>query len=378
MTTKTKFAVYAAIPSLVVVGLLVLVWRGTHEGPVERGKNLNMEAWAQSYLERDLPVPQPGPRDGVWGERLRPKARHGLLGWHEPEISIPGILDVDQQGVQTYRSHEEPSKTVLILGGSVAFGSYASTISQTYFHVMGKALDRSGSPCDIHVVAAGAWKSAQEVRALLLHFRRVEPDLVLFLNGLNDLTSGATSRALYRERTTPSDGSEWTPSYHEHDYEQRVTDYLENMKSAAGIITAAGSQMLVALQPSLVERKQPTRIERELLEASLKPHASADALAESYDAMRRGLEQLARSPNVYFADCSRVFGEERETTLVDLWHFGDAGQRILGAALAQEVSRILGSGMHAGGSPSRRATTELTTQQIGLEDRPGYADRALP
>lgn len=344
--TKVRFAIFAAIPSLLVVGLglAVLGWYRTHKDPVEQGRNLNLEAWELSYVERELPIPRSGPRDGVWGERLRPKVRHTALGWHEPHVSIPGILDVDKNGVQTYQSREEPKKTVLILGGSVAFGSYASTISRTYFHLMGEILDREGAPCDVHVVAAGAWKSVQEVKALMLHFPTIEPDLVIFLNGLNDLTSGATSRALYRERTATSDGSEWTPSYHEHDYEQRVADYLANMRTAAGFITASQSDMLVVLQPSLVEREQPSEIERELLEASLKPHASASALAESYEEMRRGLARLARSSNIHFADCSRVFHEEQETTLVDLWHFGDAGHRILGVAVAQEVLTILRPG----------------------------------
>lgn len=106
-------------------------------------------------------------------------------------------------------------------------------------------------------------------------------DLIVFLNGLNDLTNGATAKTLYGEKIQPADGSSWTPLYHAHDYRQRVSDYLNNMDAAWTISHKAGCDMLVVLQPSLVERASRTKIEEALLKGSLVPHASAQAFTES-------------------------------------------------------------------------------------------------
>jgi hypothetical protein len=114
------------------------------------------------------------------------------------------------------------------------------------------------------------------------------------------------------------------------------------MNKAADLTAALRSDFLVVLQPSLVERTRRTSIENLLLEGSLKPHASAAALLESYEAMRRGLNDRARSTNVKFLDCSRVFNKEPATTFSDIWHFSDFGHEILARTMANEIALILG------------------------------------
>jgi hypothetical protein len=234
--------------------------------PVSRGVQINRQAWELSFAERGLPVPASGPREGYWGSRLGHKIPHANLGWHEPAIAVPGLLEIDDRGFQHYTSADRNKANVLILGGSVAFGAYASEISKTYFHVIGAELERQSVPADLTIVAAGAWKSIQELKALKLYGPTLKPDLVIFLNGLNDLTNGATSRTLYGEPITTLDGSKWTPLYHTHDYHQRVVDYLQNMRWATEFTRMLRSDLLVVLQPSLAERARRTRMENVLLE----------------------------------------------------------------------------------------------------------------
>lgn len=318
------------------------LWGRKYLDPVSRGIDLNQRAWKLSYIERGLPVPSSGPREGFWGARLGPKVADPILGWHEPYTLTPSLLDIDREGFQRYKSAADKKHRVMIIGGSVAFGAYASTISTTYFNVIGSILnDDKLTSSDIIVLAGGAWKSIQELKALQLYGESVKPNLVVFLNGLNDLTSGATSRTLYDQRTPTSDGSEWTPLYHAHDYKQRVADYLENMHAAARTAAALRSDMLVVLQPSLVDRENRTEIEEILLQGSLKPYLSAIALTDSYESMRGGLQALAQFPGVYFLDCSKIFDQERKTTSTDIWHFSDVGHRILGKAMAEKISAIL-------------------------------------
>ena len=254
---------------------------------------------------------------------------------------MPGLLDVDEHGLQRYRAAAKKKRRVLILGGSVAFGAYASSIGTTYFHVIGADLERLRTPADLTVVASGAWKSIQELRALEVYGPALRPDVVVFLNGLNDLTNGANSRTLYGDRVATLDGTGWTITYHEHDYDQRVSDYLENMRRAAELAASLESDTLVILQPALVEREQPTELEDRLLTGSLLPHASAEALTRSHEAMRAGLAAYQRAGLLQFLDCSRAFDRERATTFADMWHFSDFGHTILGQSIATRIALML-------------------------------------
>ncbi len=319
------------------------LWGRKYLDPVSRGIDLNQRAWELTYIERGLPVPSSGPREGYWGARLGPKVPDPILGWYQSTAFISGLLDIDRQRFQRYISAADKKHRVIILGGSVAFGAHASAITKTHFNVIGYTLD--GDPnlrsSDIIVLGSGAWKSIQELNALRLFGDIVKPDLVVLLNGLNDLINGATSRTLYGQRIPTRDGSKWTPLYHANDYKQRVADYLNNMRAAARTAAAMRSDMLVVLQPSLVDRENRTEIEEVLLQGSLEPRISGIALTDSYESMRRGLHALAQISGVYFLDCSRIFDQERETTFSDIWHFSDVGHRILGKAMAKKISAIL-------------------------------------
>jgi lysophospholipase L1-like esterase len=339
---RLRLATFALTPAFVLACALAVFWWWRPP----QGKALNQLAWESTFSERGLPVPPSGPRDGYWGARLAAKVPDDRLGWHEAAVAVPGLLDIDANGQQHYRSGQNPKRSVVIFGGSVAFGGYASSIATTYFHVLGDALQRLGTPADITVVASGAWKARQEGVALEHYGTSPPPDLIVFLNGLNDLTSGAASDTLFGQQTATRDGSSWTQDYHAHDYDQRVADYLEIMRRVGLFTRMRGNAALVVLQPSLAERAQRTSIEERLLDLSLVPHESASALQRSYQAMRDGLANFERSGTIQFLDCSRLFDSERATTFTDLWHFSDAGHRLLGEAMAGEIAAVLGARPH--------------------------------
>jgi len=340
---REKHIFFYAIISIIIIPLIIVffLWYPKQFDPVKLGKQINQSAWEHSYIERSLPIPPNGPREGYWGARIGTRIAHPYLGWHEPSIFISGLLDIDKNGFQYYKSDAKHRYHILILGGSVAFGAYASSVSRTYFNIIGKELAHYSTPSDITIIASGAWKSIQEIRALELYGQTLKPDLVVFLNGLNDLTNGATSKSLYGQRIETIDGSEWTVLYHAHDYEQRVKDYLIGMKRADEIIHKLESKLVIVLQPSLVERSNRTQIEESILKLALKPHKSSAALRKSYNSMRQGLREIARSSRIHFIDYSQVLNGEKATIFADLWHFSDVGHGILGKALARKISIIL-------------------------------------
>jgi len=308
---------------------------------INRGGDLNKKAWESSYRERNLPVPSAGPREGYWGARLGEKVHDELTVWREPEVHLAGLMDIDGLGRQYYHSPGKARHRILILGGSVASGANASGIPATYFNIIGAELARRGLPVEIVIVAAGAWKSSQEVRALQGQLEKFNPDLVVFLTGLNDLTNGSTSRSLYGEPTATADGSKWTVLYHAHDYEQREDDFLANMQAARELTAKHGSEMLIVLQPSLNERARRTPVEEQLLKLSLQPHTSSAALANSYASIRNRLSVQALNGTVLFLDCSKIFDSEKETVFTDIWHFTDFGHRLLGKTMADKIAGII-------------------------------------
>ena len=231
---RLKLVVFSLVPAGLVAAVLATAyavwWRPARE-LAEGGKPLNERAWESSYTERGRAVPPSGPREGYWGVRLGAKVFDPHTGWHEPHVVIPGLVDIDERGLQRYVAAGADKQRVLVVGGSVAQGAYSSSIDTTYFHVLGTELERLGTPADVTVVAAGAWKSLQELPALATYGPELHPDVVVVIDGLNDLTKGATARALYGQAVPTADGSAWSITYHTHDYEQRVADYLGRLSA---------------------------------------------------------------------------------------------------------------------------------------------------
>ena len=361
---RLKLAVFALTPALVLAAVLTVAWRWWR---APEGKALNALAWESSYTERGQSVPEGGPRGGYWGARIGPKVRDEKLGWREPKTSDPGRLAIEERGLQYYRTTASPKRQVMIIGGSVAFGAYASSIATTYFNVLGAELERLGTPADLAIVAAGAWKAGQEARALVMYEPTIRPDLVVFVNGLNDLTVGSRASTVFGEKTPTRDGSPWTEGYHEHDYDERVANYLAVIRSVGAYARSVGvSPPLIVLQPSLVERAHRTAIEERLLAISLLPHASAAVLQQSYRAMRNGLAEMERSGLLYFLDCSSVFDTERATTFADLWHFSDFGHRLLGMAMAERMSVAV---QHPVERRTHVPNARLTGREIGVRSQ---------
>jgi len=272
------------------------------------GKELNKFAWDASFKERGLPVPRGGPRDGLWGSGIPRWVRDPVLGWHEAEVHRPGLVDEDALGVQRLPT-EGAKASVLILGGSVAWGAYASTLSETYFAHLAEELRRAGTPADVTVVAAGAWTSENELKALRLHAPGLRPDVVVFLDGLNDLTEGP-------------EASENT----------RVLRYLDHLHEGRDVAETLGARVVIALQPVLTGKRHKTRIERRILQLMAKEVAFVPT---AFPRMRAGLRGLEDAQGTRFVDCSDAFSGEAATTFTDVWHFADPGHRLLSRCLAE-------------------------------------------
>ena len=96
----------AALPTLVtaVICLGIFFWYRARHDPLALGKDLNRTAWEATYTERGQTVPPSGPREGYWGARLGQKVGDPNTEWHEPAVTVPGLLEIDAQGYQRFAS----------------------------------------------------------------------------------------------------------------------------------------------------------------------------------------------------------------------------------------------------------------------------------
>ena len=305
------WCITAALPLLCAAGS----WRfwSTRQPTLTGGKKLNRAAWEASFEERRLPVPS-GPRDGFWGGRMPPWVRHPEIGWHEAEAHLPGLVEEDANGMQRLRV-EGAEAHVLLLGGSVAWGAYASRIEETYFAHLARRLAEAGVPADLTVLAAGAWTSENELKALRCHGPSLRADVVVFLDGLNDLTQGA-----------------------ELPEQARVRRYLDHLHEARDVAQTLGASVLISLQPTLTAKRRKTPFEQRILELMAD---KVEMVPTAYAWMRVGLRGLEDDRGTRFVDCSDAFSRERATTFTDIWHFGDPGHRLLGRCLADGLVPML-------------------------------------
>jgi lysophospholipase L1-like esterase len=276
------------------------------------GIYLNRRAWQSSFSERGLVPPEYGPRDAYWGGRLLPQNKTVYPAHMEAELNVPGYIQVDKKGFQhVFTTNPPPAHRLLVLGASVAYGAYASTYSNTYFSILARRLDKMGHRIDVSVLASGGWLSWDEVVAFVVKAVDRNDDILIVLNGLNDIVKDPNN--------------------------EKVAQYLQNMRVIKFLARARGSTLVFALQPFLPQKPVKSPLEQRVMACS----EGCDSLEPYYEQMKKGLAALKNDQDVFFLDCSGAFDSEKYTIFADVFHFSDYGHELLGKMLADEVDTIL-------------------------------------
>ena len=331
----------------------------------QEGLELNKKAWDASFSERGLTVPPGGPREGFWGSRIGLKTTDPLTLWREPAKSMSGLFEMDDNGWE-HAGSPEAKYRILILGGSVAWGAYASQEKTSYFHRLSDRLAQMGLPARITVIASGGWVSDQELLALTARGLALRPDIVVFLDGFNDLTN---------KPDVPMG--------------TRALDYLANATAAIDFCSARQMKVAFFLQPFLSEKPNPSVLEKLILalpfnpddtdDGTLSPLERAHALKElrtGVEVLREGLRSaINRSTLASFTDCSGIFNDQKATTFSDYCHFSDPGHEILARAMAEHLAALLQ--MTSVSDPARgdRAGTGLPGNPALSPGRPPAPER---
>jgi hypothetical protein len=230
------------------------------------------------------------------------------------------LIDVDAAGIQHVGPHGRADVNILIIGGSVAFGAYASAIDKTYFVLLHEMLLRESIDADISVLAAGGWLSGDELAAFAEKELKLDPDVVLFLNGLNDLLENEDAVSGY-------------------DHVHRSHYYLRNMRTAGALAVANGIKVVYMLQPSLRDKKRKSFLEERIMHATFgdQPHPDFELIGS-------GLRKLVSTDGMYYVDLSHIMDDETVTTFADAFHFSDPGHELLAIAMTRSLLPILRDG----------------------------------
>jgi lysophospholipase L1-like esterase len=284
------------------------------------GYKLRESAWESSFTERGLSVPPGGPREGIRGEGITPlKCAVSDCNFRK---FVPGIIEINDDGLQTAGGSENPYPHILIVGGSAAWGAGASDIANTYFSQLYGMLKNEFPDAKISVLAYYGSTSNTDLSSFVRKGLDANPDLVVFINGLNDLTVKGQLRH--------SDAS----------------DYILNMKTAALIAERNGIPAVIVRQPFPGGKKNKTELEKRIMEISIKDYGKT--VIPLYKHIGKMLEEMAKAGEIYYIDAADCFDDETATTFNDQWHFSDPGHKLLAvrihAGLIPILSEVLGKG----------------------------------
>ncbi len=281
------------------------------------GAELNRAAWEASYTERGQPVPPVGPREGFWAKRIRPQQYPcGDLDACERTQTIPILVQIDGRGFQHVGGGADAFPRVLFVGGSVAFGAYASTIQTTYFAVLHKLLEEEFPGLGISILARNGSVGLEDFESFALRGAEVQPDMVVFLGGLNDLMN--------RPGKSPEEG---------------LRKYRRSVRLAAELARLRELSTVFIIQPFLGSKAHKTQLERRLLDLTIEDYE--DQVTPWYRRLAGEASELAAREGAAFFDYSDLLAQEEKTTFADQWHFSDFGHVILAAALADDLGPLL-------------------------------------
>lgn len=318
----------ALITILITIGAIELAARLTPDGgrlsvieiidklrgdgdPV--GEKLRRTAWEASFTERGMSAPPGGPREGIWGEGITPlRCAMSDCAFRK---SVPGVIEVDDRGFQTVGTKEAPYPHILIVGGSVAWGAGASDIGNTYFSRLLEMLKDQYPDASISVLAYYGSTSGTDLGAFVRRGLDAEPDIVVFINGLNDLTVKGQSR------------------------QTDASDYILNMKTAALIAGRNGIPAAVVRQPFPGGKTNKTELEKRIMELSNKDYEKT--ITPLYKHIGKLLEETARAGEIYYIDAADCFNDETATTFNDQWHFSDPGHELLARKIYAGLAPVL-------------------------------------
>ena len=259
---------------------------------------------------------------------------------------------------------------IFILGGSVAKGYGATTPQKKFYKILEKKLKKH-KPLhtikEFNVVSAGriGYVSGQELILLINGILDFQPDMVIFLNGANDMIAvsqyhespgypfyfQSLKKALeasklekrldqnLRESVFFSDLKKMLKKYKTSSIDLTkkniIRHYKRNMLTSAQILKVHQIDAYFFLQPLLQFKYNKSLLEKKFIKTL--SSQSIMMWQATYPLMSNTLEEIAESTKMKWKDLSKAFDNERQTVFADSVHLTDLGQSILGNIIFKEI-----------------------------------------
>ena len=280
-----------------------------------------------------------------------------------------------------------PEKKVVLFGGSTVFGVGSSDLSKTIASNLHKFLNNNNSKYFFRVYNAGVrgYFSYQEFNRYLNDVRsQIEPDIVINLNGRNDIFAATKGRNRINYDTNYTRQMEYyieenkiekislfsntmnlykrvccgpktkpirkfisglfnkinkrqkikNPEVSEKDIQKILNNYVVMMDTFKYLVEKDKKEFYWFLQPVAHYKKNLTTEEKKILEEWNQQKVDH----EDYDKkVKYSYDYLRDLRGVNFIDLSDVFINTNETTYIDDCHYNDEGNKII----AKQISEII-------------------------------------
>jgi hypothetical protein len=300
------------------------------------------------------------------------------ISWCAPQVPTPfvghGSRPGQHKGVTInslqFRSERElvvpkPKDVcrIFLTGGSVAYSSGAPRDEDTIGAYLEQLLNRERKPqtarrYEVYTCATPAWASTHERIFIENRLSELEPDLVISFSGVNDVHWALQGRNVLWFRTY-GDELYWSvvdTVYRAFDQPplvdvqdnaahpvppELVASRLEkNVRLAQTALHLEGAEYVFALQPNLYLTQKPLTPEEEKRRQRRKKHT--DYFASCYREMQARLNSL-KADGFRFVSMVEAFDrlDASAGVFLDLYHFGDRGNRIIAEQLLESVREAL-------------------------------------
>lgn len=347
------------------------LWRAVRPAGADRRAGLSVYA-----------SPEAGRRIYEAYESIREDPHPYLLNRPAPNQTTP-VVRINARGYRGPEVRTDPETSfvrVLVLGGSVAYGTGATADSATFpSRLEARLCESLGTDVEVVNMGASGYMTTQEAILLLTEGRALRPDAVVLLDGVNDFAARwfdpdrpdrpmvyPQIEARLRRPVRSALASALNRSVLLHALANRFWRYVipppADVDSARAPVLAEESARLlrrnyeviadlagptpvvVCLQPVLARGYKPFSAEESEAHAvwSARSPGIDAGLRLFYDAYRREAAVFAQARGARFVDLSRAFEGIDRTIFVDYCHLADEGYDLLAARVAPVVAEALG------------------------------------
>ncbi len=266
---------------------------------------------------------------------------------------------------------------VIVLGGSVAWGTGASSNKTVWTAVAQELLQRDDLAVEVLNAGCAGYISFQELMYLQFRLLEFSPDMIVVLDGYNDIfMSSLYDVNRYTPHTNPyydmekrfhalplifqigglikersaffklmkriqekilyERGKPMFPVSHLNT--RGIDAYFSNVKSMADILRGRGIVTVFMLQPYIMESKKGLSADEERMAA--KARQEAPVIKGAYQVVRQRYQDLANREHIAYYDLNGIFDRYDAATTVwfDHVHLNDNGHRVLGELLKDIIS----------------------------------------